>query len=187
MSSFGISRKAAMKIILPIAVAVLIIGEVLIITSYHSGSGFVNSDRSEVAINQTEAIVIAKLPSASVRVELSETPIFGSGAGFPNLSVIAPHNNSMASISLHNFNSSQYAPYVIITFNTTRATGTSSTLLESVSNLTLSASNPVSFNLVNLSKYPELEPSITAAANYDFIVIELTQPVDWIQYAWVSR
>lgn len=181
-----ISKKTAVRIIIPVVILAVIVAEVSVISSYHSGCGGEQSTIGSQGFNQSELLIISKLPGVSARVLIYVLQVYGPEVGYSNATATPPQNSSIASVSMQNFNSSKYAPSILVTFNATASPSEPPSILQKAVNVSLTGNIPVSISMVTEGDYPGLVPSVVVSNGYDYLVISIDHPVD-IQYGWVSR
>ena len=170
-----------------IVLLVLITAEISQIEDYHSSSGFINVDvtNSIALANQTDFIVITKLPGVSVNIIMY--PQFSLPPPNDHITAKVPANNSYASISLSNFNSSQFLPSIIVKFNSSSGYGNKLQFnLGQHINTTLTSYNPVSILSVPVSELPGFYPSVVKTLQYDYLIIQVNNTAT-LQYTEVSR
>lgn len=155
--------------LISIVLLILIGAEVSQIENYHSS--FESLNAKVINLNQTDYIVIAKLPGVSVKsiMYLSAFP--------PPTNIIVPvvpENTSVSSVSLANFNSTSYLPSITVEFNSTSSSrSTVSFNLNGTLNCSLSYSSPVYINITPASMLQGIHPGIVETPHYDYLVIQV--------------
>lgn len=175
-------NKEYVYIFVSIVLLILIFAEVSQTENYHSNSGTLSVEILE--LNQTDFIVIAKLPGVSIKAIMYPT---STGVPYANISLSVPENSSVASISLANFNSSISAPSITIEFNSTSSVKNAVTFsLGGKVNTTLSNSRPVSIMVVPARGLSSIYPAIDSTPEYDYLIIQASN-IQMLSYTEVSR
>ncbi len=162
-------RNKYLYFLISIVLLILIVAEVSQIDNYHSSYESLNV--KIINLNQTDYIIIAKLPGVSVHSIMylsSFSPLNHT------ISPVVPVNTSVSSISLENFKSTRYLPSITVEFNSTSSSrSTVSFDLNGTINPTLSNSNPVYVNITPASMMQNLHPGIVQTPQYDYMVIQV--------------
>lgn len=174
--------KTYVYFLVSIILLILIFAEVAEIGQYHSSSGTLNV---EVAYhNQTDAIVIAKLPGVSVNAIMY---LISFIPPYENISYSVPENTSVASVTLSDFNNTTHTPSIAVRFNSTSSVRSAvAFVLDGHLDINLTASKPVYIMVVPESELPGLFPSIVKTPEYDYLVIHVND-VWTLSYTEVSR
>lgn len=173
--------------LISIVLLILITAEVSQIETYHSNSGTLNVDVTDSVShpNQTDLIVIAKLPGVSVNLIMYLQ--YSLPPPYEYITAKVPANNSVASLSLDGFNSSGGSPFITVKFNSTSSVmNTILFSLGSNTNTTLTSSSPVSIMAVPASQLQDHFPAIVKTPQYDYLIIQVNNTAT-LQYAEVSR
>lgn len=161
------------------ALLIIITFELIVISSYHSSS---NSESiPDQQANQTDYIIIAKIPSVS-----SSTSIYLYGNGIFNISITAPGNTSYFTIEKPNTDNSTVL-HIVVRFNASSELANLPTI-SNIPDLThnITFFRPVLVELASERNFPFLTPGLFNEHGYEMLILSVRQ-ISMIYYEEVSK